>query len=75
MIRVLGPTSELPRIFAFRFACKPPGMGANWNTTNRLLKNSPRSFRDAAKRRTRNPEKQEIPRFWIPGSRLRRAPE
>jgi hypothetical protein len=33
------------------------------------LKNPPRSFRDAAKRRTRNPEKQQIPMFWIPGSR------
>jgi len=46
---------------------------------DRLLKNPPRSFRDAAIsaftrvfdalwRRTRNPEKQEIPMFWIPGS-------
>jgi len=23
----------------------------------------------------RNPEKQEVPTLWIPGSRLRRAPE
>src|SRR5438046_4298023 len=37
---------------------------------SRLLKNPPRSFRGAAKRRARNPEKQEIPMFWIPGSRL-----
>jgi hypothetical protein len=54
--------------------------------SSRLLKNPPRSFRDAAIsaftrvfdalwRRARNPEKQEIPRFWIPGSRLRRDPE
>ena len=28
-----------------------------------------RSFRDAAKRRTRIQKKQEIPMFWIPGSR------
>jgi len=54
--------------------------------TNGLLKNFPRSFRDAAIsaftrvfdalwRRARNPEMQEIPMFRIPGSRLRRAPE
>jgi hypothetical protein len=33
------------------------------------------SFRGAPKARTRNPETQEIPTFWIPGPPLRGVPE
>ena len=33
------------------------------------------SFRGAPKARARNPEKQEIPMFWIPGPPLRGVPE
>ena len=51
------------------------GAAARRSSASAVNANSPRSFRDAAKRRARNPEKQEIPMVWIPGSRLRRAPE
>jgi hypothetical protein len=42
---------------------------------SRLLKKPEVSFRGAPKARARNPEKQEIPMFWIPGPSLRGVPE
>src|SRR5258708_1410910 len=56
--------------------------GGDWRNLrrkrfSRLLKNSPRSFRDAAKRRARNPDTSEFPAFLDSGlapiARRRRA--
>ena len=71
MAAVSGEDTRSPPDSIHLFGKDTARAPAHW----RLAENSPRSFRDAAKRRARNPETSRLAAFLDSGFALTRAPE